>query len=173
MPEFHAWSDASGSKGIGGHLEGAADEFSERIPEKHQGKDIIFKEALAVLRCADLWCTRMARRLVIFHVDNQALVAALDRGSCRHRPTQALIRRLYTLATWNSFSFRAVWLSSEENARADKLSRFMMHDPGVAFDLDTDDPHFDPDLSSPDLLSINNVISSAYPYDRDDTPFLA
>lgn len=171
MPELHVWSDASGSLGVGGHLEGQADEFSERIPAKHQNKDIIFKEALAVLRCVDLWSTRMHRHHVIFHVDNQALVAALNRGSCRHRPTQALIRRVYTLAAWRNFSFRAVWLSSKENARSDRLSRFTAHDPTVAVDLVIDNPDFDPDVPTDDLPLLDDYMPSAHSDDAYDVSY--
>lgn len=86
---MNVWSDASGLLGIGGHLVGNADEFAERIPARHTAKDIIFKEALAVLRCVDRWKDRMHRRLVVLNVDNQELVATLNKGSCKLRPTQA------------------------------------------------------------------------------------
>lgn len=66
MSELHVWSDASGSLGIGGHLDNERDEFSEKIPVKHLGKDILFKEALAVLRCTDLWIGKMRHHCVIF-----------------------------------------------------------------------------------------------------------
>lgn len=146
MPQFHVWSDASGTHGIGGHLSNDQDEFSERIPKRHCDKTILFKEAFAVMRCVERWTDRMHRHLVVLNVDNQALVAALNKGSCAHRPTQALIRKVYTLAAWNSFSIRAVWLSSEENARADRLSRFKSQQPLDAHDDLPTDAHFDPDL---------------------------
>lgn len=150
MSQLHVWSDASGTLGIGGHLEAEKDEFSERIPQKHESKTILFKEALAVLRCVELWARKMLRRQVVFHVDNQALVAALNKGSCDHRPTQALIRKVYTWAAWNSFAIRAVWLSSEENARADRLSRFMTRDPAPPHVHDVENLDFDPDAAHDD-----------------------
>lgn len=156
LSEFHVWSDASGTLGIGEHLIADEDEFSERIPEKHREKDILFKEGLAVLRCTELWKERMHRKQVVFHVDNQALVAAINHGSCKHRPTQALIRRVYTLSAWHSFSIRAVWLSSEENARADRLSRFTMHEPRDATIFDLDDANFNPDVPL-DNTELNNI----------------
>jgi hypothetical protein len=152
MPQFLVWSDASGTLGIGGHLDNNEDEFSERVPRKHRDKTILFKEALAVLRCTELWADRMHRHQVVFNVDNQALVSALNKGSCAHRPTQALIRKVYTLAAWNSFSFRAVWLSSEDNARADRLSRFKSYQPLDAHDDNSPDANFDPDIDGDDNL---------------------
>lgn len=151
LPVMHVWSDASGSLGIGGHLANRVDQFSERIPDKHRNKDIMFKEALAVLRCVDRWKGQMERKLVIFNVDNQALVAALNKGGCRQRPTQAIVRRIYTLASWHSFSLRAVWLSSASNKRADDLSRFVLHVPSPAVDTTYDYAHFDPDLPADDM----------------------
>lgn len=161
LPVIQVWSDASGRHGIGGHLEGSAHHFSERIPRKHQNKDIMFKEALAVLRCVDHWKAHMARKLVVFNVDNKALVAALNRGGCRQRATQAIVRRIYTLAAWHSFSLRAVWLSSASNKRADDLSRFVLGDPSTAVDLLCDYAHFDPDFSPDDMESMcnGNVVS--------------
>jgi hypothetical protein len=154
LPILQVWSDASGKYGIGGHLEGGQDQFSERIPTKHNKKDIMFKEALAVLRCVEHWKGRMERKLVVFNVDNQALVAALNSGGCRQRATQAIVRRVYTLAAWHSFSLRAVWLSSASNKRADDLSRFVLHEPSPAVDLSCDYAHFDPDLPSYDMDSL-------------------
>jgi hypothetical protein len=151
LPQIQVWSDASGTLGIGGHLAGHEDQFSERIPVKHAKKDIMFKEALAVLRCVERWIPRMERRMVIFNVDNQALVAALNKGGCKQRATQAIVRRVYTLAIWHSFSFRAVWLSSASNKRADDLSRFVLHDPSPAVDMTYDYVHFDPDLGVDEL----------------------
>jgi hypothetical protein len=146
LPMWQVWSDASGRLGIGGHLEGLQDQFSETIPIKHRGKDIMFKQALAVLRCVELWQGRMHRKLVVFNVDNQALVTALNKGSCQRRSTQAIVRRIYTLAAWNSFSLKAVWLSSDANKRADDLSRFISIHPTAATECTYDYAHFDPDL---------------------------
>jgi hypothetical protein len=151
LPQILVWSDASGTLGIGGHLAGLEDQFSERIPAKHVKKDIMFKEALAVLRCVERWLPRLERKMVIFNVDNQALVAALNKGGCKQRATQAIVRRVYTLAVWHSFSFRAVWLSSASNKRADDLSRFVLHDPSPAVDMTYDYVHFDPDLGADDV----------------------
>lgn len=148
LPELHVWSDASGRLGIGGHLQGSGvgEEFSEHLPRRHRDKDIMFKEAFAVLRCVQLWKGKMHRKLIIFHVDNQALVSALNRGSCKQNTSQAVIRQIYTLATWHSFSLRAVWLSSKENKRADDLSRFVHAQPSAAVQSSYDYVHFDPDL---------------------------
>jgi hypothetical protein len=131
----HVWTDAC-DFGIGGHLAGSgADSFSRWIPEAHRSKDIIFKEALAVLHAVETWQdTHLAGKAVVFHVDNQALVASINSGRCRHRSTQAVIRRIYTLAIEigppaesRGFTFTSEWLCSEDNARADVLSR---HPPG-------------------------------------------
>jgi hypothetical protein len=151
LPVMNVWSDASGLLGIGGHLDANEDEFSERVPPRHAAKDIMFKEALAVLRCVDRWKDRMHRHLVVFNVDNQALVAALNKGGCKQRSTQAIIRRVYTLAAWHSFSFRTVWLSSASNKRADDLSRFVTSHPTDAVDMTYDYAHFDPDVGMHDL----------------------
>jgi hypothetical protein len=150
LTEIHVWSDASGRLGIGGHLEGAGigEEFSERLPTQHQQKDIMFKEAFAVLRCVQLWKHKMHRKLVVFHVDNQALVSALHRGVCKQRTSQAVVREVYTLATWHSFSLRAVWLSSGDNKRADDLSRFKHVHPSLPTQTSYDYAHFDPDLGA-------------------------
>jgi hypothetical protein len=87
----------------------------------------------------------MKRHMVVFHVDNQALVAALNKGSCKQASTQALIRRIYTIAAQTSFSLRSEWLSSSDNARADRLSCFISVIPDAAHRDNPNPDHFDPD----------------------------
>jgi hypothetical protein len=159
LPRIEVWSDASGLLGIGGHLKGP-EKFSERIAAKHMGKDIMFKEALAVLTCVDKWKTRFHRRLVIPHVDNQALIAAINKGGCRQRSTQALIRRLYTLAAHHFFSLRSEWLSSEANGRADRLSRFTLGTTSSASAGERYTGDFDPDLQTDDTLGLADDLAN-------------
>jgi hypothetical protein len=129
-------TDASGTKGAGGWVsqEGApgsspvagacADVFSTRLPRRHREKDIVFKEAWAVLFAVRRWTSRLAGRHVTFYVDNSALAYALRSGSIRHRSTQAVVRELFVLALENRFTFRVEWLASGDNGLADALSRF-------------------------------------------------
>ncbi|KAJ9092925.1 hypothetical protein QFC21_006637 [Naganishia friedmannii] len=129
---------------------------------KHMKKDILFKEALAVLRSVEIWSARMQRHQVIFHIDNQALVASLNKGGCTQRPAQAIVRRIYPLAAWSSFRFRAEWISSAENSRADALSRFRVRLPIDPIGPQLDGIHFDPD-STDGLDDVDNVTDVADP----------
>lgn len=76
------------------------------------------------------------------------------------------MRRVYTLAAWHSFSFRAVWLASGDNARADRLSRFMHLEPASAVDLNIELADFNPDLPIGDEFPRDGVTELC---DHDDT----
>jgi hypothetical protein len=129
-------TDASGSKGAGGWVSAdgyagstpsptsCTDVFSVRLPRRHRTKDIIFKEAYAVLYAVRAWADRLAKRHVTFFVDNDALVHAMRSGSIRQSSSQALIRELFRLALQHHFTFNVQWLASGDNGLADALSRF-------------------------------------------------
>jgi hypothetical protein len=99
LPSCAVTTDASGSKGAGGWLshEGHADSnpsdstcaaaFSVPLPRRHRNKDIIFKEAWALLHAARRWTTHLQSRHVLFTVDNSALASSLRSGSIRQRST--------------------------------------------------------------------------------------
>ena len=108
--EAHIFTDASGTKGIGGIF--GSRWFSSRLPRRLRGRDIQYKELFAVLNALLCWGPDLSGKHVIFHVDNQAVVQALLNFSNRSTPVAELLRRFLNLTCRFDLSFSAVWLSS-------------------------------------------------------------
>ena len=138
--EAHIFTDASGTKGIGGIF--GSRWFSSRLPRRLRDRDIQYKELFAVLHALLCWGPDLSGKHVIFHVDNQAVVQALLNLSNRSTPVAELLRRFLNLTCHLDLSFSAIWLSSSQNALADSASRFQY---AHLFDLA---PYLNPQPSS-------------------------
>ena len=95
----HIWTDASGTKGAGGHLGEAGqatDAFSYAFPKRHREKHITFKELHAVVHAVELFGrgARWEDREIIIDTDNTAVAAAVQTGYLKHVAPQSLLRRL-------------------------------------------------------------------------------
>ena len=120
---LHVFTDASGRKGIGGIFE---DEwFSSRVPRRFRNRDIQFKEIYAVLQAILRWGHCWKHRHVLFHIDNQVDVHALENDTNRSLHVMSILRLIVMLAAQLEFSYSSSWLSSSENVLADCASRFM------------------------------------------------
>jgi Reverse transcriptase (RNA-dependent DNA polymerase) len=121
-PTIHVYTDASGSKGIGGVFDDRW--FSSRVPRRFRSRDIQFKEIYAVLHAILRWGHLWRHHHVVFHVDNEAIVATLAKETTRARFTMSIARQIAMLAAILEFSFSSSWLPSAMNALADAASRF-------------------------------------------------
>ena len=83
-PTLHVYTDASGTKGIGGIFQSSW--FATRVPRRHRNRDIQFKELFAVQHAVLTWGHQFRGAHVVFHVDNQAVCAALNALSNRSPP---------------------------------------------------------------------------------------
>lgn len=79
------------------------------------GKDIMFYEALALLHAVSEWEGLLDGGRVVAHINNQVLIAAINNRSCRHCPTQSLIRTIHHITMKRHMEIRATWLPSKEN----------------------------------------------------------
>lgn len=122
-PTVHIFTDASGTKGIGGIF--STSWFATRVPRRYRRHDIQFKELFAVLHAVCCWGERFRGQHIIFHIDNQAVCAALQSLTNRSPPVMQILRRFLELACRLDFSFSSSWLSSASNAIADAASRFL------------------------------------------------
>jgi hypothetical protein len=118
---YFIYTDASGSKGIGGWWGSQA--FSSRMPRRHRSKHINWKEAYAILFALAKWGQQLAGCQVTFMCDNSSIVDAINKTSIRGEAINPLQLILLTAAL-HDIVLHACWLSSEENWIADALSRF-------------------------------------------------
>ena len=121
-PTIHIYTDASGTKGIGGIF----DEhwFSSKVPCHFQCHDIQFKEIYAVLQAILRWDHLWWHHHAIFHVDNNAIVATLTKETTRAHFTMSITQQTAMIAALLEFSFSSTWLPSAMNALADAASCF-------------------------------------------------
>lgn len=122
FPTIHIYTDASGTKGLGGIWDSRW--FSTRIARRHRSADIQYRELSAIVQAVLRWGDEWSGSHVVFHCDNQAVVAWLHSGRARSHIAMPLLRVLVMLAPCLHFSFSTVWLPTEENGLADAASRF-------------------------------------------------
>ena len=121
-PTIHIYTDASGTKGIGGIFDDRW--FSSRVPRRFRHRDIQFKEIYAVLQAILRWGHLWRHHHIVFHIDNKAIVAILAKETTRVRFTMSITRQIVMLAAILEFSFSSSWLPSAMNTLADAASRF-------------------------------------------------
>ncbi|BEJ16100.1 hypothetical protein CspHIS471_0507050 [Cutaneotrichosporon sp. HIS471] len=112
------WTDAATSGGIGGHLgprDAPQESFARPLPES-AGTNIMTQEAYAVLEGLQRWGPRLAGFEIRCHVDNQAVAEALRSGRIRHRPTQVVVRRIFTMAHENRLVLTPIWIPTARAA---------------------------------------------------------
>jgi len=123
-PQVHLYTDASGTKGIGGWWSSFA--FSARVPRRYRHKLIDWREAYAILFAFAKWSAHWHGYTVVIHCDNSAIVSALSTRSIRGDAIDPLQLILLASAA-EDIEIVSEWLSSEANWIADALSRFQLH----------------------------------------------
>jgi Reverse transcriptase (RNA-dependent DNA polymerase). len=116
-------TDASGKKGIGGVWFATMDMFSTRMPRRHRMKHINYKEMHAVLHAFAEWGENWKGQLVEVLCDNEAVVSGINNKTIRGVAIGPL-QHLLLLAAILDVEIRATWISTDDNALADALSRF-------------------------------------------------
>jgi hypothetical protein len=136
-PTIQVYSDASSLKGLGGYFlrgyETTAEltvekAFSVALPrhllQRRPAEHINTRELRAVEQCLLHWGHSWAGHSILFHVDNTVALHGINNGTTRGEPMKILRRLLLLAATFQVHDLQAVWISSEDNALADALSRW-------------------------------------------------
>ena len=123
IPSANVFSDASGSWGCGavwGKLW-----CQGRWPADWAPINIMVKELVPVVIAAALWGRYWTRQLVIFHIDNMAVVEVLNKGSSKEPSGRVmhLLRCLSFICAHHQFSFKATHVAGVHNSIADAISR--------------------------------------------------
>jgi hypothetical protein len=85
--------------------------------------DMTFLELVPVVLAVYLWADKLANKKVILHIDNQALVAILNKQSSKSKLVMSLVRPLVLKCMQYNILFRAVYISTKLNIIADSISR--------------------------------------------------
>lgn len=86
-------------------------------------KDLTFLEMVPVILAMYLWGKKLANRKITLSIDNEALVSVLNRQTSKSKGVMQLVRPFVLMSMTFGITFKAVHISSKENAIADSISR--------------------------------------------------
>jgi hypothetical protein len=93
-------------------------------PERWQSLSITVLELYPILTLVATFASDLSHTHVVFHCDNQAVVAILNKQSSKCKSVMSILRPLILLLLQHNVSFRAVHIPGVDNIVADALSRF-------------------------------------------------
>lgn len=123
VPGVEIMSDSS-LKACGGWHN--AEYFHCRFPEQimQDTHHISQRELVTVVLCLRLWGKNIAGKKIYFHCDNQASVKCVNSGKTRDPFMQKCLREITFLAATGSFEIKMSFVSMQDNAIPDALSRW-------------------------------------------------
>ena len=109
--------------------------------------DMTFLEMVPLLLAMTLWGEMVAKKKILFHIDNEALVSVINRQTAKSKRLMILVRKFVLLCMKLEVVFKAVHISSKCNKIADALSRmqwerFRREAPAARIDPDPIPLHF-------------------------------
>jgi hypothetical protein len=125
-PSSHVFSDASGSYGRGA----VADDigwFKAEWPEGWDSIHISAKELVPVVVAAAIWGSRWAGKLVCFHSDNMAVVAAINSRIARDLVLMRLLRCSSFYCAYFKFRFKAEHVATRCNEHSSQCTFMEQH----------------------------------------------
>ena len=117
-------TDAAGSVGFG-LIFGSRWAFGQ-WPDEWQDLAITFKEMFPVAVTIVTWAKDLRGSILYCWSDNTAVVAALNKFSCKCPHTMMLIRRVALVCLHHDITIRASHVPGKENVLADALSRLQI-----------------------------------------------
>lgn len=85
--------------------------------------DMTFLELIPVVLSVIIWGDKLANKKITFHIDNQALVAVMNKQTSRSELVMVLVRALVLKSMLHNILFRAEYISTKSNIIADAISR--------------------------------------------------
>ena len=121
FPEYHIYTDASGSWGFGAIFAG----FWFQLPWTMEWSsiNIMAKELVPIIISCTVWGPLLKQRSTKFHCDNQGLVAVINKGSSKDAVVMHLLRCLWFFTTVFDIHITATHIAGKLNNAADMLSR--------------------------------------------------
>lgn len=119
----HLYSDAS-QLGFGCILKSAWC-FGE-WPPSWGHYHITMKELYPIVLALDLWGSELANQCIVFHCDNSAVVAILNKQTCKEKRIMKLVRHFVRCIMKFNILCKAVHIPGKLNVQADRLSRLQV-----------------------------------------------
>ena len=128
-PDLQLFTDASGSLGYGGYLNGQW--FQSRWLPQHRlnpatGISIDWQEMFAIYIACFLWGPYWSGERICFWCDNLPAVVIINSKRSKSPRIMDLVRSITLLTLIHNFTFTANHIPGLDNAIADSLSRFQM-----------------------------------------------
>jgi hypothetical protein len=86
-------------------------------------KDMTYLEIIPIALAIYLWNAELFKRRVLFHVDNMAVVAILNKKTSKSARVLNILRRIVYWTLIGNCHITAVYIESSKNVLADALSR--------------------------------------------------
>lgn len=86
-------------------------------------RDITFLELVPIVLAIHAWGNQLTSKKIVFRVDNEALVAILNKKSSKSKRVMGLIRPLVLQSMLSAIQFKACHILGVHNEVADALSR--------------------------------------------------
>ena len=120
-PDVEVWSDASGSWGCGAFTNSRW--LQHAWPPEMPVSAIAHKELIPIVMASFIWGQQWQGNFVLFHCDNAAVVAVMNKLYCRDLRLMHMIRCLIFIAAKCNFWFAATHIPGANNTLADAISR--------------------------------------------------
>lgn len=96
----------------------------EEAQAKRSDRDSMpFKELHTLVRAAATWGAKWSGMNIVFHLDCQPMVFAVEKGGSRDPEIMQLLRTLSYLAASHNFNYRVTHIAGHKNVGPDHLSR--------------------------------------------------
>lgn len=119
---LNLYTDAAGGLGFGAFFQG---HWTYGVwPWLEQTKaDITFLELVPIVVSLHLWGSLFSNKKIMFHCDNEAVVAIINKQTTRSKPVMHLVRLLVSVCLSHNILFKAKHIPGCHNNIADALSR--------------------------------------------------
>jgi hypothetical protein len=123
---LNLFTDSAGSIGFGVYFDGRWAQGTWPVDLVVPKSHIAFLELFPVVLAVLLWANILQNRKIMFHCDNQSVVAMIQKQSTPDQHCMRLIRIFVLHCLKFNILFRAKYIPGEKNEIADALSRFQM-----------------------------------------------
>jgi len=121
---FNLFTDASGTLGYGGVFGNHC--FFGEWNTQWKNLNITLLELYPIVLAVEIWGSQFKNSCVVFHTDNLALVAIINKQTSKHVQIMFLIRKLVLSCLRYNVHFQARHIAGTKNILADKLSRLQV-----------------------------------------------